>query len=216
MALAKFGTMPDGSEVSEVTISAGQLSVKVINLGAVIRDIRLAGVDHPLVLGFDRLEDYVAHSPHFGAVAGRSANRIANGRFMLDGREVQLSRNEGGRTHLHGGFNGFGKRVWRLVEHDAASLKLAISSPDGEEGYPGHVEAMVRYSDQYVRVVAEKLLTYALGRGTGSADMPVVRAIVRGAAGSNYRFSDLVLGVVKSVPFQMNTKETTKALASNQ
>lgn len=146
MALAKFGTMPDGSEVSEVTISAGQLSVKVINLGAVIRDIRLAGVDHPLVLGFDRLEDYVAHSPHFGAVAGRSANRIANGRFMLDGREVQLSRNEGGRTHLHGGFNGFGKRVWRLVEHDAASVKLAISSPDGEEGYPGHVEAMVRYS----------------------------------------------------------------------
>jgi hypothetical protein len=76
-------------------------------------------------------------------------------------------------------------------------------------------DAMVRYSDQYIRVVTEKLLTYALGRGTTSADMPVVRGIVRGAAGSRYRFSDLVLGIVKSVPFQMNTKETTTALASN-
>ena len=74
---------------------------------------------------------------------------------------------------------------------------------------------MVRYSDQYVRVVTEKLLTYALGRGTDAADMPVVRSIVRGAAGNNYRFSDLVLGIVKSVPFQMNTKETIAALASN-
>jgi hypothetical protein len=76
-------------------------------------------------------------------------------------------------------------------------------------------DAMVRYSDQYVRVVTEKLLTYALGRGTDAADMPVVRSIVRGAAVRNYRFSDLVLGIVKSVPFQMNTKETTTARASN-
>jgi aldose 1-epimerase len=137
--------MADGAEIGEVTIAAGDLSVKVINLGAVIRDVRLAGVDHPLVLGFEGLEDYVAHSPHFGAIAGRSANRIAGGRFVLDGREIQLSRNENGRTHLHGGFNGFGRRVWRLVEYDQTSLTLAISSPDGEEGYPGHVEAKVRY-----------------------------------------------------------------------
>ena len=77
-------------------------------------------------------------------------------------------------------------------------------------------DSLVRYSDQYVRVVAEKLLTYALGRGTETTDMPVVRSIVRGAAASNYRFSDLVLGIVKSVPFQMNTKDTTAAAASHQ
>ena len=77
-------------------------------------------------------------------------------------------------------------------------------------------EAMVRYSDQYVRVVTEKLLIYGLGRGTDTGDMPVVRSIVRGAAGRNYRFSDLVLGIVKSVPFQMNTKETIAAPAPTQ
>jgi hypothetical protein len=75
--------------------------------------------------------------------------------------------------------------------------------------------AMVRYSDQYVRVVTEKLLTYALGRGTDGADMPVVRSVVRGATGSHYRFSDLVLGIVNSVPFQTNTKEAVAARASN-
>ena len=68
--------------------------------------------------------------------------------------------------------------------------------------------ALLRYSDQYVRVVTEKLLTYALGRGTDAADMPVVRSIVREAAGNDYRFSAIVMGIVKSVPFQMNTKDT--------
>jgi aldose 1-epimerase len=138
--------MPDGDDIHEVVIAAGVLTVTVITLGAVIRDVRLAGVDHPLVLGFDRAEDYLRHSPHFGAVAGRSANRIGRGRFTLDGRPYQVSLNENGRHHLHGGFNGFGKRNWRLAANDAASVTLAILSPDGEEGYPGKVEATVRYS----------------------------------------------------------------------
>src|SRR5260221_9502860 len=97
-------------------------------------------------LGFARLDDYVNHSPYFGAVVGRSANRIGRGRFQIDGREYQVSLNEKGRNHLHGGFKGFGKRNWRLVENDASSVTLAITSPDGEEGYPGKVEATVRYS----------------------------------------------------------------------
>jgi aldose 1-epimerase len=138
--------MPDGDDIHEVVIAAGVLTVTVITLGAVIRDVRLAGVDHPLVLGFDRAEDYLLHSPHFGAVAGRSANRIGRGRFAIDGRPYQVSLNENGRHHLHGGFNGFGKRNWRLAANDAASVTLAILSPDGEEGYPGKVEATVRYS----------------------------------------------------------------------
>jgi aldose 1-epimerase len=146
MSIDRFGRMPDGEEIAEVVISAGDLTVSVINFGAVIRDVRLAGVAHPLVLGFDNLDDYVAHSPHFGAVAGRSANRIGHGRFPLDGREIQLTLNEQGRTHLHGGFNGFGKRAWRLVEHDAAGVTLAIAAGDGEEGYPGHVEVKLRYT----------------------------------------------------------------------
>jgi aldose 1-epimerase len=146
MSIARFGKMPDGTEIAEIVISAGDLTVSVINFGAVIRDVRLKGVDHPLVLGFDNIGDYVAHSPHFGAVAGRSANRIGKGRFTLDGRQVQLTLNEQGKTHLHGGFNGFGKRAWRLLEHDATSVTLAIAAEDGEEGYPGHVEVKVRYT----------------------------------------------------------------------
>ena len=140
-----FGTTPDGEQIQEVVIVAGELSVHVITWGAVIRDLRLAGVGHPLVLGFDRLDDYVQHSPYFGAVAGRSANRINHGRFSIDGHDYQVSLNEKGRHHLHGGFRGFAVRAWRLVDHDAASVTLAIDSPDDEEGYPGAVTARVRY-----------------------------------------------------------------------
>lgn len=141
-----FGRMPAGDDVPEVVISAAGFSVTVISFGAVIRDVRLPGIDHPLVLGFDSLDDYINHSPHLGAVAGRCANRIGKGRFSLDGREYQLSLNERGRTHLHGGFAGFGKRNWRLLASDATSVTLGISSADGEEGYPGAVEVRLRYS----------------------------------------------------------------------
>ncbi len=145
MAAYIFGTTPDGDEIHEIALAAGDLNVRVITLGAVIRDVRLAGIDHPLVLGFDGLDDYLKHSPHFGAVVGRSANRIAGGRFSLDGRDYQLPLNEKGRNHLHGGSHGFGTRPWRLVDHNAASVTLAIDSPDGEEGYPGAVTVKLRY-----------------------------------------------------------------------
>lgn len=140
-----FGRLADGTDIGEVAIAAGDLTVNVIAWGAVIRDVRMAGVDHPLVLGFERLEDYLAHSPYFGAVAGRCANRIADGRFELDGFGYDLDRNEKGVTHLHGGAKGFGKRPWRIVASDASSVTLAIASRDGDMGYPGDVEATVRY-----------------------------------------------------------------------
>ena len=162
MAPVKFGALPDGTEIGEVTIAAGELTAKIINFGAVIRDARLAGVAHPLVLGFDRFDDYVKHSPHFGAVAGRAANRIGAGRLPIDGRTYQLSLNEGGRSHLHGGFNGFGKRAWRFLDQSPDSVTLEISAEDGEEGYPGRVEAMVRYTIEApgtIRMDAEALTT---------------------------------------------------------
>ena len=145
MISSVFGTTPDGDEIREIEIAAGDLSVRVITWGAVIRDVRLAGVAYPLVLGFDRLDDYLEHSPHFGAIVGRSANRIGYGRFSIDGHTYQLSCNERGRHHLHGGFRGFGVRPWRLVASDATSVTLAIDSPDGEEGYPGAVTVELRY-----------------------------------------------------------------------
>ncbi|HZP21531.1 MAG TPA: aldose epimerase family protein [Bauldia sp.] len=145
MAAQRFGILANGEEVEEVTIASGDLTAKVITLGAIIRDVRLAGVPHPLVLGFDRLDDYLNHSPYFGAVVGRCANRIGHARFTLDGKTYQLTPNENG-NQLHGGPNGFGRRNWRLVSSDAHSITLGLTSPDGEEGYPGTVEAFVRYT----------------------------------------------------------------------
>lgn len=146
MRKSVFGRMPDGDEVSEVVIANGGLSVAILTYGAVVRDVRLEGIAHPLVLGFDTLAPYIEGSPYFGAVVGRYANRIARGHLALGGREYQLTLNERGRTHLHGGLKGFGKRNWRLVGAEAASVTLALSSPDGEEGYPGAVEVTLKYT----------------------------------------------------------------------
>jgi aldose 1-epimerase len=138
--------MPEGDDVLEVVIADGGFAVTIITLGAVIRDVRLAGVEHPLVLGFESLDAYIEHSPHLGAIAGRYANRIGRGRFSIDAHEYRLSLNERGRTHLHGGFKGFGRRNWQLAAHDEQSATLILVSRDGEEGYPGTVEATVCYS----------------------------------------------------------------------
>ncbi len=96
-----------------------------------------------IVLGFESLEDYVSNPRYFGALIGRHANRIAQGRFALNGVEYQLPKNNG-PNHLHGGFKGFDKRVWSAKEEDGV-LHLSYFSKDGEEGYPGNVEAFVDY-----------------------------------------------------------------------
>lgn len=141
-----FGRLPDGSAVEEVTIAAGDLSASIITFGAIVRDVRLTGTDHPLVLGFDDLDGYLNHSPYFGAVVGRFANRIGHGRFALDGKDYQLAVNERDRTQLHGGPDGFGRRNWRIVDLGADNVTLALTSPDGDQGYPGTLEATCRYT----------------------------------------------------------------------
>lgn len=140
----RFGAL-DGAAVDEITIGNNTLSASVIGYGAALRDLRLAGRAAPLVLGFGRLEDYVAHSPHFGATAGRFANRIGNARFRLDGVEYRLDVNQPGGHHLHGGSAGFGKRIWQIVAYDARSVTLELVSADGDQGYPGAVRARCRY-----------------------------------------------------------------------
>ncbi len=144
-AVKSFGRLPDGDEVHEVTIADGDLSVSIITLGARVRDLRLAGVDHPLVLGFDEVEPYLRYGPYFGAICGRCANRIARGHLSIDGHTYQLSLNEKDKHHLHGGFRNFSKRAWRLIDHDATGLTLALTSAAGEEGYPGKVDVVLRY-----------------------------------------------------------------------
>ncbi len=145
MTETSFGRMPDGTPVRAVSIANGGLRATILTYGAVVQDIRLDGVDHPLVLGFDSIEGYLRNPEYFGAVAGRFANRIAKGRFTLDGATYQLSQNEGA-NHLHGGADGFGTRVWDLVGSSPSSVTLAIVGKDGENGYPGRLSVELTYS----------------------------------------------------------------------
>lgn len=143
-----FGTTPDGERVERISISNGALSASIMTWGAALQDLRLAGHDHPLVLGFERFADYLAHSPFFGIVAGRCANRIRDGRFTLDKNAFQLDRNENGH-HLHGGTQGIGARNWRVERHDARSVTFTLTDPAGAMGYPGtcHLRATYEIRD---------------------------------------------------------------------
>jgi aldose 1-epimerase len=148
MAVQRFGTTDQG-EVLEVTLtSAAGAEARILTWGAVIRDL-IVPAPHGLqrvVLGFDLIEDYIAHSPYFGAVVGRYGNRIGNARFKLDGESFQLDANEKGRQQLHGGSRGFGTRLWTLIDHQPASATLALVSEDGDMGYPGRLVALCTYT----------------------------------------------------------------------
>lgn len=128
----------------QVVLSDDALSADILSFGAALRSLSFEG--RPMTLSLDTLSEYAERSPHCGAVAGRFANRIAHGRFALDGKSCQLSRNEAGRTHLHGGFKGFGRRNWTFRDAGPQSATLAYRSVDGEEGYPGNLEALCTYS----------------------------------------------------------------------
>ena len=135
----------EGQPVHRLRLTNGRLTVHVITWGAAVQDVRLAGLDHPLVLGFDTFDPYPDHSPFFGAVAGRVANRIGGARFTLDGREHRTATKPGEAHTLHGGPGGMGKRVWRVEAHADDAVTLAITDPDGFNGFPGTVEARCTY-----------------------------------------------------------------------
>lgn len=132
-----FGWTDGGEAIERVAIAGGGLRASVITWGAVLQDLRLHGHGPPLVLGFEGLGDYAAHSPYFGANAGRVANRIGNARFELDGRSYELDANFLGKHQLHGGSAGFSARRWQLADAGAAHVTLELVSPAGEMGYPG-------------------------------------------------------------------------------
>jgi aldose 1-epimerase len=115
--------------------------VSVTSYGGAITSLKTPG---DIVLGFETLDEYVRNPRYFGALIGRHANRIARGRFSLNGVEYQLPCNNGA-NHLHGGFNGFDKRDWTVREDDN-TLHLTYFSKDGEEGYPGNLSAFVDYT----------------------------------------------------------------------
>jgi aldose 1-epimerase len=130
--------------IEQVRLAGGGLEADILDFGATIRALRFDGV--PVTLSLPALEDYVAGRAYFGAIAGRFANRIAGGRFTLDGTLWQLPCNEAGKTHLHGGMRGFSHRRWHIRKVGPAQVTLAYRAADGEEGYPGTMDVTCTYA----------------------------------------------------------------------
>jgi aldose 1-epimerase len=141
-----FGNF-EGNDVEEVVLtSPAGVKISILTYAALIRDwqVPIAGGMRSVVLGFEYFDHYLTHSPYFGAIAGRVANRIAKSTFKLDGKTYSLPANEG-RNHLHGGPRGMGKRNWTIAEYDGTGVTLVFDSPDGEMGYPGNLAVSVTY-----------------------------------------------------------------------
>lgn len=149
---APFGYMPDGAPVSLYTLTnAKGMAVKLTNLGGIITQTSVPdknGVMADVVLGFDELEPYLTKSPYFGALIGRYANRIAKGKFSIDGHHYQLATNNG-ENALHGGLMGFSRKLWQAESFATTSsvgVKLHLISEDGDQGYPGNLDVSVTYT----------------------------------------------------------------------
>jgi aldose 1-epimerase len=143
-----MGTLADGTPVERYVLSSELLEVAVLTYGGVVQSLHAPdreGRGDDVVLGFGDILRYQQASPYFGALVGRYANRIAEGRFDLNGRTYQLPVNNGPNT-LHGGTEGFDKRVWDAQElTDIAGVRLSLTSPDGDQGFPGRLDVTVTY-----------------------------------------------------------------------
>lgn len=146
-----FGRIGD-SEVSLFTLRNGNgMEAKITNYGGIVISLTVPdanGEPVDVVLGFDSLQPYLDGHPYFGAIVGRYANRIANGEFVLEGKPYKLARNNG-NNHLHGGLEGFDKKVWeaRTIQRPSETgVELRCLSRDGEEGYPGSLKVFVTYA----------------------------------------------------------------------
>ena len=143
-----FGKTPDGKAVEMYTIKDGALEAQIITYGGILQSLKVPdknGKSEDVVLGFDTAEEYIdGNKAFFGAIIGRYGNRIAGGKFQLDGKTFQIPQNDGPNA-LHGGPKGFDKVLWtgKIIPH---GVELTYLSPDGEMGFPGNLTAVVRYT----------------------------------------------------------------------
>ena len=157
-----FGKLADGRAVDIYTLTnRNGVEVRITNYGAAVVSLKVPDRDgkfQDVVLGYDSLDGYLANAPYIGVVVGRYANRIAKGRFSLNGVEYKLAVNNG-ENHLHGGIVGFDKVLWNPSPAKAmngSALRLSYVSADGEEGYPGKLSASV--AEQVKQPLRESLL----------------------------------------------------------
>lgn len=148
----EYGTTPAGQKVAIYTLKNQKgMEVNIMTYGGIITSLKVpnkAGISEEVVIGFNNLEQYTKDNPYFGALIGRFGNRIAKGKFTLDGREYSLAINNPPNA-LHGGPEGFHRVIWTAEEAkggDFATLKLKYLSKDMEEGYPGNLTVFVTYT----------------------------------------------------------------------
>ena len=143
-----FDKTPEGKAVYAYTLINDYVKAVVLNYGGILQSLVVDGKD--IVCGYDDITGYLNGTGYHGALIGRYANRIAEGRFSIDGTEYVLAKNEDDKTHLHGGNVGFDKRFWSIKEAKADEKKIAVVlelfSPDMEEGYPGNLNVKVTYT----------------------------------------------------------------------
>jgi aldose 1-epimerase len=149
---APFGELADGTKITAFTLRNSRgVVMKVINYGGIITSLLVPdrnGRFADIVLGYDSVVHYERNNPYFGALIGRYGNRIAKGKFKLDGKQYTLATNND-QNHLHGGVKGFDKVFWNIEQdstHDGVAIKLTYNSKDMEEGYPGNLRAEVTYT----------------------------------------------------------------------
>lgn len=149
IASEHLGSLPDGRAVPVFTLTGtGGAEVRVAAYGATVLSIRVPDRDGRLddvVLGYDTLDDYLRDRCYLGCVVGRYGNRIRGGRFTLDGREVALETNDG-PNHLHGGRDGFHRRLWTVGPVADGAVRFGLVSADGDSGYPGRLDVSVTYT----------------------------------------------------------------------
>ncbi len=129
--------------MEKIIIKNENISVSILTLGATVQNITAFGVS--LTAGFDTEEEYLADTCYFGGLVGRTANRTGNDN-KIDGEIISLPLNEKGINHLHGGIEGFNRKIFNVAEKSETSVKLTYLSPDGEEGYPGNLDLSVTYT----------------------------------------------------------------------
>ena len=204
MEVKDFGQAEEGPAKLYTLQNKNGMQVEITNYGGIITRLMAPDKDGQLAdvaLGFDKLEDYQNDHPYFGAIIGRYGNRIANGKFTLDGQEYTLATNNGPNA-LHGGPMGFHKHLWQAKEVERegyVGLELNRVSPDREEGYPGNLNATVRYllNDQN-----ELLIEYE-----ATTDKPTVVNLtnhsyfnLKGAGKGDILGHELMIGASKFTP----------------
>lgn len=213
-----FGQTMDGQQVDQITLTNGSgAHVRLITYGATITDLVVpdrSGKPGDVVLGFDNLKQYELQSPFFGAVVGRVGNRIARGMFKVDQIPFAVPINNG-PNHLHGGFRGLDKRVWRAemaMVADGPSARFTLLDPDGAEGYPGNLGITIIYtltSDNALRIqyyaTADKptpvnLTNHAYFNLMDGGASPILNHIMRAEADAYTPVDDTLIPTGEIVP----------------